>query len=84
MLFKMFEIFLWLLTHAVKYKLRFNYLFLLSLLPFLAVPVAAGQADYSAAWVEYYRSLGMYREAEMIEQQARGGQAPVSTFYLLS
>ncbi|GFU45892.1 far upstream element-binding protein 1 [Nephila pilipes] len=37
---------------------------------------AAGQADYSAAWVEYYRSLGMFREAEMIEQQARGGQAP--------
>ncbi|GIY54445.1 far upstream element-binding protein 1 [Caerostris darwini] len=31
---------------------------------------AAGQADYSAAWVEYYRSLGMFREADMIEQQA--------------
>ncbi|GBM54715.1 Far upstream element-binding protein 1 [Araneus ventricosus] len=40
---------------------------------------AAGQADYSAAWVEYYRSLGMFREAEMIEQQARGGAAPGGT-----
>ncbi|XP_042912008.1 far upstream element-binding protein 1 isoform X3 [Parasteatoda tepidariorum] len=37
---------------------------------------SSGQADYSAAWVEYYRSLGMYREAELIEQQSRGGQAP--------
>ncbi|XP_035206227.1 far upstream element-binding protein 1-like isoform X2 [Stegodyphus dumicola] len=36
----------------------------------------AGQADYSAAWVEYYRSLGMFREADMIEQQSRNAQAP--------
>jgi far upstream element-binding protein len=28
-----------------------------------------GQADYSSQWAEYYRSLGMNREAEMIEQQ---------------
>ncbi|XP_054706803.1 far upstream element-binding protein 1-like [Uloborus diversus] len=40
------------------------------------VAVSTGQADYSAAWVEYYRSLGMFREADIIEQQARGGQAP--------
>ncbi|KAH7985525.1 hypothetical protein HPB52_025586 [Rhipicephalus sanguineus] len=32
------------------------------------------QPDYSQAWIEYYRSLGMFREAEMIEQQARGNQ----------
>lgn len=28
-----------------------------------------GQPDYSLQWAEYYRSLGMYKEAEMIEQQ---------------
>ena len=40
---------------------------------FLGVPVApqAGQADYSAQWIEYYRSMGMTREAETIEQQIR-------------
>ena len=31
-----------------------------------AVP---GQPDYSAQWAEYYRSLGMHKEAELIEQQ---------------
>ena len=30
-----------------------------------------GQLDYSAQWVEYYRTLGMHREADMIEQQAK-------------
>ncbi|XP_043276913.1 far upstream element-binding protein 1 isoform X2 [Venturia canescens] len=30
-----------------------------------------GQPDYSAQWAEYYRSLGMHREADMIEQQAK-------------
>ena len=41
--------------------------------PLSAVAVApqAGQADYSAQWVEYYRSMGMSREAEAIEQQIR-------------
>ncbi|KAL2732141.1 far upstream element-binding protein 3 isoform X1 [Vespula squamosa] len=45
-----------------------------------------GQLDYSAQWAEYYRSLGMHREADMIEQQERSAQnqsnhatAPVST-----
>ena len=33
--------------------------------------IAGGQADYSAQWVEYYRSMGMVREAEAIEQQAK-------------
>jgi len=36
---------------------------------------ATGQPDYSAQWIEYYRSLGMVKEAEMIENQVRGGGA---------
>jgi len=39
-----------------------------------AINPATGQPDYSAQWAEYYRSLGMTREAEMIEQQ-QGGTA---------
>jgi len=38
------------------------------------VPVnpSTGQPDYSAQWAEYYRSLGMVKEAELIETQGRG------------
>ncbi|XP_049818371.1 far upstream element-binding protein 3 isoform X3 [Aethina tumida] len=36
---------------------------------------ATGQADYSLQWAEYYRSLGMHREAEMIELQAKSKAA---------
>merc|ERR1719391_725623 len=32
-------------------------------------PGGGGGGDYSAQWADYYRSLGMTREAEMIEQQ---------------
>lgn len=32
----------------------------------------SGQPDYSAQWADYYRSMGMHREAEAIEQQAKG------------
>lgn len=35
---------------------------------------STGQADYSAQWADYYRSMGMVREAEAIEAQMRGGQ----------
>ena len=33
--------------------------------------VPSGGADYSAQWAEYYRSMGMMREAEAIEAQMR-------------
>lgn len=34
-------------------------------------PSGGQPADYSAQWAEYYRSVGMLREAEAIEQQMR-------------
>lgn len=45
-----------------------------------AINPATGQPDYSAQWAEYYRSLGMSREADMIEQQQGGATTapPVS------
>lgn len=38
-------------------------------------PGGGGQADYSQQWIEYYRQMGMHREAEMIEQQVKVRQA---------
>jgi far upstream element-binding protein len=32
---------------------------------------AAAQADYSAEWAEYYRSIGKLQEAEAIENQIK-------------
>ncbi|XP_026823392.1 far upstream element-binding protein 3 isoform X3 [Rhopalosiphum maidis] len=32
---------------------------------------AQGGSDFSAQWIQYYRSMGMHREAEFIEQQAK-------------
>ena len=40
-----------------------------------------GQPDYSAQWVEYYRSMGMTREAEAIEQQMRVRQLSNLTMF---
>merc|ERR1719384_1812398 len=37
-----------------------------------AASLQPGQPDYSAQWADYYRSMGMVREAEAIEQQMRG------------
>ena len=47
-------------------------------LPGGLTPAGPGQPDYSAQWAEYYRSLGMHKEAELIENQmsARPGAAP--------
>lgn len=33
-----------------------------------------GQADYSQAWIEYYRSLGMHEQAEAIMKQIQQNQ----------
>ncbi|XP_075233799.1 P-element somatic inhibitor isoform X2 [Lycorma delicatula] len=38
-----------------------------------------GQPDYSAQWAEYYRSVGMHREADLIEQQAKANKGMVAT-----
>ena len=35
---------------------------------------ATGQPDYSQQWIDYYRSLGLMREAEAVEQQAKQQQ----------
>lgn len=37
-------------------------------------PMAQNQPDYSAQWIEYYRSMGMTREAEAIEAQMKAKQ----------
>jgi len=42
--------------------------------PSAAAP-QAGQADYSLQWAEYYRSMGMIKEAEAIEMRNRGAPA---------
>jgi len=34
----------------------------------------AGQQDYSQQWIEYYRSMGMHREADAIEMQVKAKQ----------
>lgn len=40
---------------------------------------STGQPDYSQAWVEYYRSLGMHEQADAIlKQNAAGGGAPAT------
>lgn len=33
-----------------------------------------GQADYSAQWAEYYRTIGKVKEAEAIEVQMKAGK----------
>jgi len=43
-----------------------------------AVNPTTGQPDYSSQWIEYYRSLGMSKEAEMIEQQVVATNPPVN------
>ena len=42
-----------------------------------------GQADYSAQWAEYYRSMGMVKEAEAIEAARVSESDFVSHFDLL-
>merc|ERR1712112_747823 len=44
-------------------------------------PPPPGQIDYSQQWAEYYRSLGMLKEAEIIEQQMLSRAAPAQPDY---
>lgn len=44
---------------------------------------AQGGSDFSAQWIQYYRSMGMHREAEFIEQQAKQLKVCAKMFYLL-
>lgn len=43
------------------------------------VPVnpATGQPDYSAQWAEYYRTMGMHEQANLIESQMKQQQQQV-------
>lgn len=52
-------------------------------MPGQAAQMAQGQPDYSAQWIDYYRSMGMTREAEAIEAQVKAKQSagPVSGKY---
>jgi len=49
--------------------------------PLQPPPPPPGQTDYSQQWAEYYRSLGMLKEAEIIEQQMLSRAAPVQPDY---
>jgi len=43
---------------------------------------AQAGSDFSAQWIQYYRSMGMHREAEFIEQQAKQMKVCTQYFYL--
>ena len=49
----------------------------------VSVNPQTGQADYSAQWAEYYRSMGMVKEAEAIEAARVSESDFVSHFDLL-
>ena len=40
-----------------------------------------GQADYSAQWAEYYRSIGKIKEAEAIEAQMKTGKVQLNSLF---
>lgn len=46
-----------------------------------SVPVnpQTGQPDYTAQWIQYYRSIGAMKDAEVLEQQLKGNKAMAST-----
>lgn len=45
------------------------------LFSFTAINPQTGQLDYSQAWIEYYRSQGMFHEANMVMQQVQSQAA---------
>merc|ERR1712127_456388 len=46
-----------------------------------SVPVnpQTGQPDYTAQWIQYYRSIGAMKDAEVLEQQLKGNKGMGST-----
>ena len=61
---------------GIYFTLKCSDLFILIVIfCFLGVP----QPDYSSQWADYYRSLGMVKEAEVIEQQSQARAAPVQS-----
>merc|ERR1719186_2181624 len=46
-----------------------------------AINPTTGQPDYSAQWIEYYRSIGKHKEAEAIEAQMRAKGGSVQPSY---
>ncbi len=45
------------------------------MIPWSLSLLQTGQPDYSAQWADYYRSMGMTREADAIEAARAGGGA---------
>lgn len=41
----------------------------------------AGTPDYSAQWIEYYRSIGKNKEADMVEQQVKARVSRLNIFF---
>ena len=44
-----------------------------------SVPVnpQTGQPDYTAQWIQYYRSIGAMKDAEVLEQQLKGSKVTI-------
>lgn len=61
--------------------LAYNYIFIQQQ---VNINPVTGQPDYSQQWIDYYRSLGLMREAEAVEQQAKQQQQQCMIFFTLT
>ncbi|XP_059618502.1 far upstream element-binding protein 3 [Phlebotomus argentipes] len=52
--------------------------------PQVQINPSTGQPDYSQQWIEYYRSMGLHREADIIEQQQKAKQQAVQAQTLVA